>query len=175
MRSFGKALAAFGAVMAVATTSTMSASADVGGDSGWEPLRTPSFNLPAGVSCSFELQADVVYDHELTRVVETFADGAPRVQEFQGALGVLFTNVDTGESLQRDVSGTLRATFGQEGGSEWQFEGNGLAVIRSGNATYPPGVYIPSGSNLYVVHVDGSREFTERNGTIENMCETLAE
>lgn len=174
MRPLVKALAALGAVVAVATTSTTAASADAGGNSGWEPLRTPSFNLPAGTGCSFELQADVVYDHELTRMVETFADGTPKVQEFQGALGFLFTNVDTGESLQRDVSGTLRATFHEAGGSDWLFQGNGLAVIRAGNPSYPAGVYIPSGSNLYVVHADGSREFTEQSGTIENMCETLA-
>jgi hypothetical protein len=174
MRRFVKGLAACGAALVVAMTPTAAAWADPGGNSGWVPLQTPPFNLAAGEVCSFELQGDIVYDHEFTRVVETFPDGSPKVQEFQGALGVHFTNVDTGESTQRDVSGTLRATFHEEGGVDFQFQGNGLAAIPAGNPTYPPGVYVVSGSVLFVVHADGSREFTTVNGTLENMCQTLA-
>jgi len=174
MRPLVKGLAALGVALAVATTPTAAAVAAPGGDSGWEPYRTPSFSIAAGVSCGFELKGDVVYDHEYTRVVERFPDGSPKVQEFQGALGVDFTNVATGETVRRDASGTLRATFHEGGGSDWQFDGNGIAVIRTSNPNSVPGVYLLSGSVLYTVHPDGSREFTVQDGTIENMCQTLA-
>ena len=174
MRTFVKGLAALSAALVVAINPAAAAWAAPGGTSGWVPYQTSPFNLAAGVSCSFELSGDIVYDHELTRVVATFADGTPQVQEFQGALGVRFTNVGTGESIQRDASGTLRATFHEGGGSDWLFEGNGLAVIRTGNPSYPAGVYLLSGSVVYTVHPDGSREFTVQKGTIENMCQTLA-
>ncbi|MGH3716676.1 MAG: hypothetical protein ACRDT4_24940 [Micromonosporaceae bacterium] len=174
MSSFGKGLAAVAAAAAMATTPTAVAWAGPGGASGWEPYQTPSFSLAAGVSCSFPLRGDVVYDHELTRVVERFPDGTPKVQEFQGSLGVDFTNTDTGETVRRDASGTLRATFHEAGGSDWQFEGNGIAVIRTSHPNSAEGVYLLSGSILYSVNPDGSRGFTVRHGDIENICETLA-
>lgn len=173
MRSFVKGLAGLGAALAVACVPG-AAAADPGGESGWEPYQTPSFSIDAGVSCSFPLRGEVVYDHEYTRVVETFPDGTPKVQEFQGALGVVFSNLDTGESVRRDASGTLRATFGEAGGSDWQFNGNGIAVIRTSHPNSVPGVYLLSGSVLYTVNPDGSRGFTVQNGTVENMCQTLA-
>ncbi|WP_200208802.1 hypothetical protein [Micromonospora coerulea] len=174
MKTFVKALAAFGAALMVAAVPATAASAEttVGGNSGWVPFQTPSFTLPAGVACSFELHGEVVYDHEFTRVLETFPDGSPKVQEFQGALGVVFTNVETGGSARRDGSGTLRATRDGDGGTEFVFQGDGIAGILAGSPL--PGVYVVSGHNVLVAHPDGSREFTVIHGTLENMCQTLA-
>jgi len=173
MRPFVKVLVALGAALVVATTST-SASADSGGKSGWEPYQTPPFDLAAGVTCSFELRGDIVYDREFTRVVERFPDGTPKVVDTVGALGVRFTNVGSGESVLRDASGALRAIFHAGGGIDFLFGGNGIAVIRTPNALYPAGAYVVSGSVVFIVHPDGSREFTNQHGTLENMCQTLA-
>jgi hypothetical protein len=174
MKTFVKALAALGAALTVAAAPATAASAEAGpgGNSGWVPFQTPSFTVPAGVACSFELHGEVVYDHEFTRILETFPDGTPRVQEFQGALGVVFTNVETGESARRDGSGTLRATRNGAGGTEFVFQGNGIAPIFAGSPS--PGIYVVSGHNVLVAHSDGSREFTVVQGTLENMCQTLA-
>lgn len=174
MNTFVKALVALGAALTVAAAPATAASAEAapGGNSGWVPFQTPSFTVPAGVACSFELHGEVVYDHEFTRILETFPDGTPRVQEFQGALGVVFTNVETGESARRDGSGTLRATRNGAGGTEFVFQGNGIAPIFAGSPS--PGIYVVSGHNVLVAHPDGSREFTVVQGTLENMCQTLA-
>jgi len=172
MHPFARRLSTFGAALVVASTPTL-AMADAGGSSGWEPSATPSFDLAAGESCSFGLQAEVLYDHELTRIVATFPDGSPRVVDVQGSLGFEFTNVGTGESLRRDVSGTLEATIHEDGSIDFQFGGNGLAVIRTSAPDSEPGVYVISGPVLYVAHADGSREFTDQHGTIENICQTL--
>lgn len=165
-------MAAFGAALVLAATPTASASAAPGGNSGWTPTQTPSFTVPAGASCPFELHGEVVYDHEITRVVETFPDGTPRVQDFQGALGVVFTNVETGASARRSASGTLRATRNGAGGTEFEFQGDGIAPIFAGSPA--PGIYVVSGRIVLIAHPDGSREFTDVRGTVENMCETLA-
>jgi hypothetical protein len=100
-------VAALAIGLAAMTSASLAAAGagEPGGNSGWEPLRTPDFTLPAGESFVFPLEGDVVYDHELTRVVATFPDGSPRIQEFQGALGVRFTNLATGESVRRESPG----------------------------------------------------------------------
>ncbi|MFI5898100.1 hypothetical protein ACIA5D_49265 [Actinoplanes sp. NPDC051513] len=172
MRIFVKALVALGTGLMMAAPAASAEAAAAGGNSGWVPTRTPSFTLPAGAACSFELHGEVVYDHELTRVLRTFPDGSPEVQEFQGALGVVYTNVESGASARRDGSGTLRATRDGNGGTEFVFEGNGIAPIFAGSSS--PGIYVVSGHIVLVAHPDGSREFTEVQGTVENMCETLA-
>jgi hypothetical protein len=161
------------ATVAVAVQPLSPASAEPGGSSGWEPSSTPPFHLAAGESCAFELQADVLYNSEMTRVVESYPDGSPRVVDTKGSLGFLFTNVDTGESVRRDTSGTLHATIHEDGSIDFVFHGNGLAVIRSTNTIYAPGVYVVSGDADYVRHADGQREFTEVDGTLEDICQTL--
>ena len=173
MHPFVRRLSTFGAALVMASTPTALALADAGGSSGWEPSTTPSFRLAAGESCTFELQADVLYDHEFTRIVATFPDGSPSVVDVQGSLGFEFTNVATGESVRRDVSGTLEATIHEDGSIDFQFGGNGLAVIRTSAPDSEPGVYVISGPVLYLAHADGSREFTDQHGTIENICQTL--
>jgi hypothetical protein len=173
MRRTVRRISIVGAAAAAVAATVPAAYADPGGSSGWEQTFTPPFHLAAGESCAFELQADVLYDHEITRVTETFPDGSPRVVDTQGSLGFRFTNVATGESIERDTSGTLRATIGEDGGVDFRFHGNGLAVIRSPNALASPGVYVISGSVDYVRHADGQREFAEVDGTLEDVCQTL--
>jgi hypothetical protein len=173
MRAALRNLALTVATLTAVAAPLTAANADPGGSSGWEPSSTPPFHLAAGESCAFELRADVLYNHEMTRVVERYADGSPRVLETQGSLGFQFTNVDTGESVRRDTSGTLHATILEDGTIDFQFHGNGLAVIRSTNTIYSPGVFVVSGNADYVRHSDGQREFTEVDGTLEDICQTL--
>jgi hypothetical protein len=173
MRATIRRLALFGATLTAAAAPVPAATADPGGNSGWEPSSTPPFHLAAGESCAFELQADVLYNSEMTRVVEQYPDGSPRVVDTQGSLGFRFTNLGTGGSIRRDTSGTLRATIHEDGSVDFHFQGNGLAVIRSTNTIYQPGVYVVSGNADYVRHADGQREFVEADGTLEDVCQTL--
>jgi hypothetical protein len=173
MHAILRRLTLFGAALVAVAAPAPAAGADPGGASGWEPSSTPPFHLTAGESCAFELRADVLYNHELTRITESYPDGSPRVVDTQGSLGFQFTNLATGESVQRDTSGTLRATIHEDGSIDFAFDGNGLAVIRSTNTIYPAGVYVLSGDVDYVRHADGQREFTEVAGTLEDVCQTL--
>ena len=103
----------------------------------------------------------------------SYPDGSPRVVDTQGSLGFRFTNLDTGASIRRDTLGTLRATIHEDGSIAFHFQGNGLAVIRSTNTIYQPGVYVVSGSADYARYADGQREFTEVDGMLEDVCQTL--
>lgn len=172
MRTTLRTLALCGASLTVAAT-IPAAAANPGGNSGWEPSSTPPFHLATGESCDFELQADVLYNSERTRITEQYPDGSPRVVDTQGALGFRFTNLDSGASIRRDTSGTLRATIHEDGGIDFNFEGNGLAVIRSTNTIHEPGVYVVSGNADYARYADGQREFIDVDGTLENVCHTL--
>jgi len=174
MKTFVKALAALGTALLLAAAPAGAASADAapGADSGWIPFQTPSFTVPAGDACSFELHGEVVYDHEFTRVLKTFPDGSPKVQDWVGPLGVVFLNVETGQSARRDASGTLRATHDADGSTTFVFYGNGIAPIFAGSPS--PGIYLVSGHHVLVANPDGTREFTKNRGTVENMCKTLS-
>jgi hypothetical protein len=175
VRSLAKGLsivAIAGAVAALGATTTEAAPLGSGG--GWEPTSTPPFVNPAGTVCSFEIRGDIVYDKEYQRVAARFPDGSPRVEEFVGALGIRFTNTATGRSAVRDASGGLRLTHHPDGSDEAEFFGNGATAIKTTNPSYPAGDYVVSGYFVLSVHPDRSREFTVRQGTIENMCQTLS-
>ena len=94
------------------------------------------------------------------------------MQEWAGSLGVVFSNVETGESARRDASGTLRATHDADGSTTFVFYGNGIAPIFAGSPS--PGIYLVSGHHVMVAHPDGTREFTKTLGTVENMCQALS-
>lgn len=140
----------------------------------WEPSTTPPFHHEAGEVCDFELDGSIVRNREFTRVVKTFPDGSPRVREYVGTLVIEFTNVDTGESAIRDASGFLRMTHLANGDRVAELYGHGAATIRRPNPSYPPGDYIMHGYHVLRIHPDGTREFTQHRGPVEDMCQTLA-
>lgn len=174
MRSTLCGLAVAGAALTLAVAPMSDAHAAPGGESGWEPIATAPFTLAAGAVCTFEVQVGVLYDSEMARVAETNPDGSVRVQEFKGALGLRFTNAATGESADRDASGTLVFTFHDDGSIDSNFRGNGLAVISARNAIDEPGAFVISGNADLVRHPDGKSEFVDVDGTVENMCQTLS-
>jgi hypothetical protein len=174
MKTFVKALAALGTavVLAAAPAAAASASPALSGDSGWKPFQTPPFTVPAGEACSFELHGEIMYDHEFTRVLKTFPDGTPKVQDWVGPLGVVFSNVETGKTARRDASGTLRATHDGAGNTTFVFYGNGIAPIFAGSRS--PGIYLVSGHHVMIANPDGTRAFTKNQGPVEDMCKTLS-
>jgi hypothetical protein len=169
MKSLVKALGAVGTALVLATVPAGAASAN---SAGWEPYQTPAFTVPAGEACSFELHGEIAYDHEFTRVLKTFPDGTPKVQDWVGPLGVVFSNVATGETARRDASGTLRATHDGAGNTTFVFYGNGIAPIFAGSRS--PGIYLVTGHHEMIANPDGTRAFTKNQGPVEDMCKTLS-
>jgi hypothetical protein len=141
----------------------------------WQPFRATSFTAPAGRYCDFPLEVTAVQDEEEVRVDARYPDGAIHVNEYRGTLVSRFTNVTTGESVERDLPGrgfeerypdglTLRS-FTVVGPFGFGFgDGDGFAK----------GYYRLSGLHKVALTKDGVRSMAVDAGPEENMCATLS-
>jgi hypothetical protein len=168
-----------GASMAAAVTgfalvTGFAAPAWASSPSPWQPVHEQPFTQPAGAVCPFALHGDIVTDHVLVRTLQTYPDGSPREQEFAGPLVITFTNLSTGASVERNLTGIAYFFYEPDG----TIEGHGLGHIAIGihtvNTSPPPGEYVITGSYTFVLRPDGTRDFTVQGGTVENLCDTLA-
>jgi hypothetical protein len=139
----------------------------------WQPIHSQPFTQPAGEVCPFALHGDIVADHELVRTLSTNPDGSPHEQEFVGLLIITFTNLSTGASVERNLTGTSFFFFDPDGTIRGHGLGHFAIGIHAVNTTPPPGEYILTGSFDFVLNADGTRTFTVQ-GTQENLCDTLA-
>jgi hypothetical protein len=141
----------------------------------WSDLDTGSFTAAAGTRCSFTLQGDVVSDHEQIRTLETYPDGSPKTQEVVGQLVVRYTNLDTGESVERNLTGTGIVEYGTDGSFVLRLQGGHMAVGLAPGDTDGPAFLIFTGAGHQVFFAtDGSRHVTYGSGPVEDICETLA-
>lgn len=140
----------------------------------WQPFRSEPFTTAAGDQCPFAVQGDIVKDHELVRTLQANPDGSPKEQEFVGALIIRFTNLATGASVTRNLTGT--AFFFTEPDGTVRGEGRGHINIgvHSVNTDPPPGEYVLTGKYDFVLNPDRTRDFHVQGGNVENLCETLA-
>jgi hypothetical protein len=141
----------------------------------WSDFRTANFDLPAGSRCAFELRGDVVSDKERIRTLETFPDGSPRIQEIVGQLVIRYTNVQTGESLERNLTGTGIVENFKDGAFTLTLKGGHFAAGLQPTDVGGPAYLVFTGHG-YAIHIaaDGTRTLTYGHGRVENLCETLA-
>jgi len=141
----------------------------------WQPSPTSDFTLAAGDPCGFPLQGHVVADRERSRTTETFPDGSPRYQEFTGELVMRFTNLDSGASVVRNLTGRGDYEYFADGSFTLTDMGGHFAAGLHAGDDPTPGFYVVGGKG-WAVHVaaDGHRTLTEGQGTIEDLCQTLA-
>ena len=167
-----RVLAGVAAVVAVAGVAATPAFASA--PTPWQPFRVDPFTDAPGTVCAFGLHGDIVDDHELVRTLQTYPDGSPLEQEFVGPLIIKFTNMDSGASVIRNLTGTGYFFFDPDG----SIHGTGLGHIGIGvhigkTTTTPAGEWVLTGSFEFVLGADGVRTF-DVTGTQENLCETLA-
>jgi hypothetical protein len=162
------------AVTGLASLAGFAAPASASSTSPWQRYHAQPFTQPAGDVCPFALHGDIVKDHELVRTLQTYPDGSPREQEFVGPLVIRFTNLSTGASVERNLTGTGYFFYEPDG----TIRGRGLGHIAIGihavNTSPPPGEYVLTGSFNFVLRPDGTRDFTIQGGTVEDLCDTLA-
>jgi hypothetical protein len=140
----------------------------------WTPYQGSDFEVAAGEVCSFPLAGEVVSDKERYRTTAWFPDGSPRYQEWTGQLIIRFTNLDSGESVERNLTG--RGDFEYFDDGAWTLTavgGHFAGALREGGDP-GPGWYVVTGSG-YTLHADadGKRTLTYGDGRVENLCETL--
>jgi hypothetical protein len=134
----------------------------------WQPFRSAPFDLPAGSRCPFELKGDIVFDRERIRT------NSPTQQEVKGPLVVRYTNVATGRSIVRDLTGRALIDTFADGSSRFTLKHGHLAVGLAATDPGGPAFLVLSGRGFTVdFAADGTRTVTPGRGTIENVCETL--
>lgn len=141
----------------------------------WQPYRAVDFVAPAGKYCAFDLAVTAVEDGEEYRVAARYPGGAERVVEYRGTLITRFTNVATGESVVRDLSGHAWEERYPDGGPTKSFTGVGPFGFgfRAGD-DFAQGYYRLDGVNVVTIAPDGTRALPVNAGTAENLCDTLA-
>lgn len=165
------------AALALAAGTLLAAAPATAGEdnpSPWTPYTGEDWVTDAGEVCSFAMGGEIVSDKERYRTTEWFPDGSPRYQEWTGQLVVRFTNLETGESATRNLTG--RGDFEYFADGSWSLTavgGHFAGAMRAGGDP-GPGWYVVTGSG-YTLHSDaeGSRTLTYGHGTVEDMCETL--
>lgn len=167
-------------VVAVATTAALAggapatAEAKPTGPEPWQPYRTTDFVTPAGRSCDFDLSVEAVEDEEEYRVYSRYPDGTARVYEYRGKLITRFTNLATGESTIRDLSGHAWVDMYPDGEKMKAFTGVGPFSIGFRDAdTYPRGYYRLDGLHRITMDPDGTRHMEVAFGDQEDICQTL--
>ncbi len=163
------------AVTAVPTARAETVRGAVGQPGGWSPYRTAPFTLAAGARCPFGLSGTPVRDRERIRTLATFADGKPRIQEVKGPLVVRYTNLDSGRSVRRNLTGRALVTYGADGSFKETLEHGHFAAGLSASDLGGPGFFVLTGSGFgLAVAADGSRTLSLGTGRVENLCTTLS-
>jgi hypothetical protein len=162
--------------MAVAALAVVliAAPASVAAASPWSPLETGPFVAPAGTRCEFTLSGEVLSDKERIRTLETNSDGSPRVQEIVGELIIRYTNVETGEFVDRNLTGTALVEYLPDGGFTLSLVGGHMAVGLQPTDEGGPAFLVFTGAGHSVAFAaDGTRTVMFGHGPVENLCETL--
>jgi hypothetical protein len=140
---------------------------------GWERAPQPPFEVPAGALCPFSLRFEPVKDEVLTKVLSAWPDGSPRDQVYTGTLFGRFTNVDSGSSIVRNLSGNALVHWGEGGSSAtWEYAGP-VAVAFPLGGPLAPGMYVVDGLFVIEYAPDGTITLPVHHGTEENLCTTL--
>ena len=86
------------ALLALTTAALAAAPATAYADSiPWQTFRTSPWTDQPGQVCAFGVAATIVKDGEQERILATYPDGSPEVQEFRGPLYVSYTNQSSGK------------------------------------------------------------------------------
>jgi hypothetical protein len=172
---------AVAAAVAVLTTAALvggtaaASSTPAGGPEPWQPYRAVDFVSEAGRSCDFDLSVAAVEDEEEVRVYSRYPDGTERVLEYRGTLITRFTNLATGESTVRDLSGHAWVELYPDGTAMKSFTGVGpFGIGFRAVDSYPRGYYRLDGLHRITMDPDGTRHMVVAAGTQENLCHTLA-
>lgn len=171
MRARNLAVAALAVVLTALGATPAQA---VSGPEPWQPYTATDFVAPEGKYCAFALAVEAIVDEEEFRVVTRYPDGAERVLEYRGELVTRFTNVATGASVVRDLSGHAWLELYPDGQAMKSFSGIGpFGFGFRAEDDYPQGYYRFDGVTLITIAEDGTRTL-RYTSTEENLCDTLS-
>lgn len=138
----------------------------------WVSITETNRDYLAGTVCSFELTDDVVSQDEEQRVAQTYPDGTPLETDYRGPLVVRYTNVSTGASIVRDLSGTAQLYSTPDKGSLWVSQDHFGLTVHPGDPNHAAGLYVLTGPSIFVVPTNGYTTVLAQTH-VENICDTL--
>jgi hypothetical protein len=139
------------------------------------PFRAADFDLPAGARCPFALSGRVQVDRERIRTTQTNPDGTPRQQQVVGKLVVRYINMDSGASVDRNLTGNALIDHHPDGSFTFTLQSGHLAVGLAATDPGGPAFLVLKGHGFSVdFAASGLRTVHFGKGTVENICQTLA-
>jgi hypothetical protein len=139
---------------------------------------SPSFDYPAGEVCAFPSHTDFPVS-DLTTRTWTDAAGNPVFAVETGPLLMKVTNLDTGESVTRDISGTGVITYPDYPSADtYVLSGNdwSAAFHTADRPVHNKWIVASTFMSVKVSTTDGkvTRQLLGLSGPYEDLCKTLA-
>lgn len=149
--------------------------ATAAGPEPWQPYVEGPLTLPADRYCGdFDLRSTPVQQDIRSRVLARYDSGAVRTAEYAGLLLVDVTNLSTGETVQRNLSGRAFVTF-REDGSIATYEMDGpVGMGWPQDDGYERGFYRMNGHHVIAFDEAGHRTALLDDGIEENLCDTVS-
>ena len=171
LRSLRVAVAGLAVALSLPVLAT---SATAASPEAWVPYPEGPLTLPAARYCGdFDLRSTPVEQDVKSRVLERHASGAIRVQEFTGLLLVDVTNLSTGTTVRRNISGHAVVTY-REDGSIATYEMRGpIGFGWPQQDAYDRGFYVMNGYHVVAFDAAGARSMLVDRGTEENLCDVV--
>jgi hypothetical protein len=159
------------ALCALALGAATAAAAD-GSWGSWEPTFQGPIGVPAGVVCPFAVSAEPVQEDLAVRY--HFDDaGAVDAYEVKGPLLARITNLDSGESVVRSLSGLGSVVPHADGSYDAVFEGGLLLFLGSGDSPSSE-LLLLTGRTVLHGSATGAKTVVAADGSSEDLCRTLA-
>ena len=159
------------AVCALALGAAQAAAAD-GSWGSWEPTFQGPISVPAGVICPFAVSAEPVQEDLAVRY-HYDDSGAIDAYEFKGPLLAWITNLDSGESVVRSLSGLGSVVPHADGSYDAVFEGGLLLFLGSGDSPSSE-LLLLTGRTVLHGSPTGVKTVVSASGQSEDLCQTLA-
>jgi len=167
-----KRLIAISLALGVLALGAASAGAADGSWGSWEPTFQGPLSVPAGAVCLFAVSAEPVRENLAVRY--HYDDtGTVDAYEFKGPLLARITNLDTGESVVRSLSGFGSVVPHADGSYDAVFEGGLLLFLGSGDSPSSQ-LLLLTGRTVLHGSPTGVKTVVASSGASENLCETLA-
>ena len=157
------------------TTPLLASTAAVGATpEAWQPYTEGPLTLPAARYCGdFDLRSTPVRQDVKSRVLERYDSGAVRVEEYTGLLLVDVTNLSTGTTVQRNLSGHAVVTYREDGTIETYEMRGPIGFGWPQQDAYDRGFYVMNGYHVVGFDTSGARTMLVDRGTEENLCDVV--
>ena len=140
----------------------------------WQQYRTAPWTDAPGAVCTFGVTTTILVDQEQERILASYPNGQPKLQEFRGPLVVRYTSTSTSQSVVRDLSGYAWFHYGTTG-SITAFVASHIDVtVPVGNTGYPAGEWVLTGQSVVSIDSSGTINVQLLHATAENLCSTLS-